>query len=325
VTLPSPGQKLTDAQATRLLTRILEVLAPTVAVSAVLAFIVDTVLTGLLTVVIGRLVLGHKITAGEAWRIARPRVPALVGATLLIPLILIGVWAVYAVVLVICALANAPGALIGLLAGVGAIAAIVLTIWFSIMFRMAGPAVVLEREGPARALARSWRLVRGSFWRVLGVTLLAGLIVLVTAGVLQIPFGLLAAMAGGGNSLLPSTGGNVASILISAVGGVVAGAVARPISAGVAVLLYVDLRMRREGLDLVLQTAAGSGAAPTGDEFASLWRPGAQAAQPGQGAGPGAGPGTGTGPGASTGQGAPQGPGVPPGPGGPPGGGPPAW
>jgi len=235
------------------------------------------------------------------------------------------VWAVYAVVLVIFALANAPGALIGLLAGVGAIAAIMLTIWFSIMFRMVGPAVVLEREGPAQALARSWRLVRGSFWRVLGITLLAGLIVLVTAGVLQIPFGLLAAAAGGGNSLLPSTGGNVASILISAVGGVVAGAVARPISAGVAVLLYVDLRMRREGLDLVLQTAASSGAAPTGDEFASLWRPGAQAAQPGQGAGPGqaAGPGAGTGP--AAGPGVPPGLGGPPGPGGPPGGGPPTW
>jgi hypothetical protein len=337
VTLPSPGQNLTDAQAARLLTRILEVLAPTVAVSAVLAFIVDTVLTGLLTVVIGRLVLGHKISAGEAWRIARPRIPALVGATLLIPLILLGVWAVYAVVLVILTVAHAPGALIGLLAGVGAIAAIVLTSWFSIMFRMAGPAVVLEQEGPAQALARSWRLVRGSFWRVLGITLLAGLIVLVTAGVLQVPFGLLAAMAGGGNSLLPSTGGNAASILISAVGGVVAGAVARPISAGVAVLLYVDLRMRREGLDLVLQTAAAAGSAPTGDEFASLWRPGAQAAQPWQGAapdaGPGAAPGAGTGPdagpgaapGASTGQGAPQGPGVPPGQGGPPGGGPPTW
>jgi hypothetical protein len=98
--------------------------------------------------------------------------------------------------------------------------------------------------------------------------------------------------------------------------------VARPISAGVAVLLYVDLRMRREGLDLVLQTAAGSGAAPTGDEFASLWRPGAQ---PGQGAGPGPGTGAGAGPGASTGQGAPPGPGVPPDPGGPPGGGPPTW
>jgi len=189
------------------------------------------------------------------------------------------------------------------------------------MFRMAAQVVVLEREGPVRALARSWRLVRGSFWRVLGITLLAGLIVVVTAGVLQIPFSLFGAMAGGGNSLLPATGGNVAGILISAVGGVVAGAVARPISAGVAVLLYVDLRMRREGLDLVLQTAAGGGNPPTGDEFASLWRPGAPTAptatapQPGQGQGAWPGPG----PDAGTGQG------VPPGPGAPPAGGPPAW
>jgi hypothetical protein len=297
VSLPSAGQQLTNTQATHLLTRILGVLAPTAAVSLVLAFIVDTVLTGLLTVVIGRSVLGHQISAGEAWRVARPRIPALIGVTLLIALVLIGPWAVYAIVLLVLALAHAPGALIGGLAAIGAIAGIALTIWFTIMFRMAGQAVVLELEGPARALARSWRLVHGSFWRVLGITLLAGLIVQVTKGLLQIPFGVLAAVAGGGNALLPGTGGNVAAILISAVGGVLAGAVARPISAGVAVLLYVDLRMRREGLDLILQTAAAGGA-PTGDEFVALWRPGARA---------------------EAGRGTPPGPGVPP------AGGPPAW
>ena len=328
VNLPTPGQQLTTEQASRLLTRMAEVLAPTAAVSAVLAFIVDTVLTGLLTVVIGRSVLGHKITAGEAWRIARPRMAALIGVTLLIPLILIGLWVAYGTVLVILAVLHAPGGLIGGLAALGAIAAIILTIWFAVMFRMAAQVVVLEREGPVRALARSWRLVRGSFWRVLGITLLAGLIVLVTAGVLQIPFGLLAALAGGGNSLLPATGGNVAGILISAVGGVVAGAVARPISAGVAVLLYVDLRMRREGLDLVLQTAASSGNSSTGDEFASLWRPGARTAPPAAAPqpGPGAGPGQGSWPGPEpdAGSGVPPGPGpdagsgVPPGPGAPP-------
>jgi hypothetical protein len=326
VNLPSPGQQLTTEQASRLLTRMGEVLAPTAAVSLVLAFIVDTVLTGLLTVVIGRSVLGHKITAGEAWQIARPRMAALIGATLLIPLILIGLWVAYAIVLVVLAVLHAPGAVIGGLAVLGAIAALILTLWFTIMFRMAAQAVVLEREGPVRALGRSWRLVRGSYWRVFGITLLAGLIVVVTAGVLQIPFSLLAALAGGGNSLLPATGGSVAGILISAVGGVVAGAVARPISAGVAVLLYVDLRMRREGLDLVLQTAAGSGNAVTGDEFASLWRPGAPAA-----AAPQPTPGEGQGQGSWPGPGAGSGTGVPPGPGpavkgdGEAGGGPPAW
>jgi hypothetical protein len=280
VTLPTPGQTLTNAQATHLLNRLLEVFVPIAGVSAVLAFIVDTVLTGLLTVVIGRSVLGHKVSAAEAWQIARPRLPALIGATLLIPLILLGIWAVYVVLLVLLSLVGAPGGLIGGIAVIGAIAAVVLTIWFAVMFRMAGPVVVLERDGPARSLARSWRLVRRSFWRVFGISLLAGLIVVVTAAVLQIPFGLIAGRLGGGSSFLPSAGGSLLGAIVSAVGSIVAGSVARPISAGVAVLLYVDLRMRREGLDLVLQTAAASGGATTGDEFASLWRPGAPTAPP---------------------------------------------
>ena len=290
VTLPHAGQQLTNAEATRLLNRLLEVFLPVVILTAVLAFIVDTVLTGLLTVVIGRSVLGQKVTAGEAWRIARPRMAALIGATLLIPLILIGIWVVYAVVLFIVAVAGAPGGLIAVIAVLGGIAALVLTIWFAIMFRMAGPVVVLERDGPARSLARSWRLVQHSFWRVFGISLLAGLIVAVTAGILQIPFTLIAGAAGGGNSFLPGTSGSLTGVIISAIGGIVAGAVTRPISAGVAVLLYVDLRMRREGLDLVLQTATASGSPPTGDEFASLWRPGAPAAPMGQGVAPPASP-----------------------------------
>src|SRR5262249_17443129 len=208
VNLPTPGQQLTTEQASRLLTRMAEVLAPTAAVSAVLAFIVDTVLTGLLTVVIGRSVLGHKITAGEAWRIARPRMAALIGVTLLIPLILIRLWVAYpilcgpwlgdAVVLVVLGGVRAPGGVIGGLAVLGAFGAINPTTWFAVMFRMAAQVVVLEREGPVRAPARSWRLVRGSFWRVLGITLLAGLIVLVTAGGVAVPVGPAPAAGRGG-------------------------------------------------------------------------------------------------------------------------------
>jgi hypothetical protein len=288
VSLPSPGQQLTNAQASRLVTHLLEVFLPVLVLTAVLAFIVDTVLTGLLTVVIGRSVLGQKVTAGEAWRIARPRLPALIGVTLLIPLILVGIWAVFALLLFFLGLVGAPGGLFAGVAVLGAIAAIVLTIWFTVMFRMAGPVVVLERDGPARSLARSWRLVQRSFWRVFGITLLAGLIVVVTSAVLEIPFNLIAGAAGGGNSYLPGTTGSLPGLVISAIGAVLAGAVARPISAGVAVLLYVDLRMRREGLDLVLQTATASGSVATGDEFASLWRPGARTpAGPGAPTGPG--------------------------------------
>jgi hypothetical protein len=284
VTLPAAGQQLTQRELDNLLASLLDVFVPLAGVSVLLSFIVDIVLTGLLTVVIGRSVLGHKVTAGEAWRIARPRLPALLGTTLLIAGIIALLWLALIALLLVLAVAHAPGGVVALVAVPGVIAAICLSIWFAIMFRMAGPVVVLEREPVTASLRRSWRLVRGSFWRVFGITLLAALIVAVTSGVLQIPFGLLAGLAGGGSaapfagggSLFAGTSGSTAGLIISAIGGIVAGSVARPISAGVAVLLYVDMRMRREGLDLVLQTATADGQPPTGDEFASVWRPGAQ-------------------------------------------------
>jgi hypothetical protein len=297
ITLPSAGEQLTQQQLHHLASSLLDVFVPLAGVSLVLSFIVDIVLTGLLTVVIGRSVLGHKVTAGEAWQIARPRLLPLLGVTLLIPLIILGLWLALGIVVVLLAVAHAPGGLIALVAVPGVIAATCLSIWFAIMFRMAGPVVVLEREGARRSLGRSWRLVRGSFWRVFGITLLAALIVLVSTGVLQIPFSLLAGIVSGGSgstsfmtggSLFGAGSGSVAGLIIGAIGGIVAGSVTRPISAGVAVLLYVDMRMRREGLDLVLQTATSGGEAPpTGDEFASVWRPGAQAAPSAQGTGPG--------------------------------------
>ena len=64
------------------------------------------------------------------------------------------------------------------------------------------------------------------------------------------------------------------------VGAIAAGTVTRPITAGVTVLLYVDMRMRKEGLDLALRTAAGSGQA-RGDFAARSGPPG----RPGPGAG----------------------------------------
>ena len=124
--------------------------------------------------------------------------------------------------------------------------------------------VVLEREGPAQALARSWRLVRQSFWRVFGIPLLAGIIVPVAGGILRLPFTFFGAVLGRG------IGGTV----ILVIGAIAAGTMTQPITAGVTVLLYVDMRMRKEGLDLALRTASGAGQArgPAAGGR-GLWRP----------------------------------------------------
>jgi hypothetical protein len=263
----------------------LAVVLPSGFTAVVLAFIVQILLTGLLTAVIGRSVLGHRISAGEAWHIALPRLPALLGTTLLAGLAYIGPWAGLIIVLIALGAGGSPAAAIAVVGVFGGIASLVLDAWFWTMFSMSAATVVLERLGPGQALARSWRLVRRSFWRVFGILLLAGLIVFVASSVLRIPFTVIsAAFTSSSGPLAQAIRPSVASLVIGAIGGIIAGAITQPIWAGVTVLLYVDLRMRREGLDLVLQTATSGGQAP-GDDFATVWRP-AEPGRPAEPAGP---------------------------------------
>jgi hypothetical protein len=277
--LPAAGQQLTQAETRHLAAQLLTIALPTVLVVVVLAFLIETVLTGLLTVVIGRGVLGRKVTMGEAWRIGRSRVPAVLGAWLLGGVIIASVWVALTILIIILAVAHA-GVAAALLGVFGGITAICLTVWLGVSFSLAAPVVVLENQGPAAALRRSLRLVRRSFWRVFGIFLLTLLIVSIASVVLQVPFSLIERFTGGSAQLFGLAGHRtVAAVLITAVGSIVAGAVTRPISAGVTVLLYLDLRMRKEGLDLALQGAA-QGRPLTGDEFATLWRPTAGNARP---------------------------------------------
>jgi Membrane domain of glycerophosphoryl diester phosphodiesterase len=268
---PTLPQRPTSAQVWHYFGHILAIQGAPALVSVLLAVLVQGILAGLLTAVIGRGVLGHRITIRQAWQMAAPRLPALIGAAFAVLGLLVGVWAVLGLVLVILSLAGAPTAAIVGLGVLGAFPEIAVTIWFGVMLSLAAPAVVLERQGPLRSLRRSWRLVRRSFWRVFGILLLAGLIVVLANSILELPFIAGAVLAGFGSTLSGHAPG-LAVTLVAAVGSIVAGTVTRPISAGVVVLLYMDMRMRKEGLDLAMQTAAGSEQAP-GDEFASVWRP----------------------------------------------------
>ena len=246
-----------------------------------LAFIIDLMLTGMLTVVVGRSVLGRPVSAGQAWRAARSRLLPLLGATLLTVVIVAGIWAVLVGICIAVVVAARPaGAVIIPLA---VIAGVVLAPWIWVRLSLFAPAVVLERQGPVQSLHRSSRLVKGSWWRVFGIQLLTGLIVSIASAILTIPFGLgQRAIAGHTSSLAVEA---VAAI-VGAVGGIIAGTITRPLLAGVIVLLYVDLRIRREGLDMALQTAAAHERSD-GDEFVSAWRPPAGQSYPPGGPAPG--------------------------------------
>ncbi len=66
------------------------------------------------------------------------------------------------------------------------------------------------------------------------------------------------ALVGGGAFSLTGSGAQLSTeaILITAIGSIIATTLTAPVRSGIDALLYVDLRMRKEGLDLVLQQQA---------------------------------------------------------------------
>ncbi|MFJ8195288.1 glycerophosphoryl diester phosphodiesterase membrane domain-containing protein [Streptomyces sp. NPDC096152] len=221
---------------------------------------IGTVLaTALLTTVTSRAVLGKPVTAGEAWRDARPQVPRLFGLILLLLLIGATVIGVGALPGILVAVAGSPAAGFGL-AVLGSLGAAVVALWLAVRFALASPALMLEKQGIVKAMSRSAKLVRGSWWRVCGIQSLAVLIASIISAIVVIPFTLIASAFGGdgvGGLLNGTVEFGWTYLLISGVGAVIGSTITLPISAGVTVLLYIDQRIRREALDLELARAAG--------------------------------------------------------------------
>ena len=248
----------------------------TEATGLVLGVGVSTALASVLAVVVGRNLLGWPTRAAEAWAVLRPRVAALLGLSVLLLLIYCALWIPAAALIAVAIATGQPlvivaGSLLGLLT-VGA----EVVLWA--VLSLAAPALLLERLSPAAAIRRAWRLGFSSFWRVLGIQALAGAIFLVVAYLLVLPF------AGADLALigLTPTGPSVLSVALAAVGTVISGTVARPFLAGTAALVYCDVRMRREGLDLALRSSqfATAGAVLTGH---GLTRTGRRATAAGHG------------------------------------------
>ncbi|MGW0574930.1 glycerophosphoryl diester phosphodiesterase membrane domain-containing protein [Streptomyces sp. NPDC002920] len=215
--------------------------------------------TALLTAVTSRAVLGKPVNLKDAWRDARPQVPRLFGLIFLLLLIaaVVGTVGVLPGALVSAGGNGAAGAALAVL---GTLGAIVVALWLMIRFSLASPALMLEKQGIGKAMGRSAQLVRGSWWRIFGIQLLALIIANLLAAIVVVPFALAgAAMSDGGiGGLIDGTGSyGWAYLVVSGIGSVIGSMITYPIAAGVVVLLYIDQRIRREALDLDLARAAG--------------------------------------------------------------------
>ncbi|WP_030250481.1 DUF7544 domain-containing protein [Streptomyces violens] len=224
-----------------------------------IAMLGTVIVTALITIVVSRAVLGRSVSAGEAWRDSRRQLPRLFGLLILLPLLIAAVITVGLVPgILVAVLGSAPAGVA--LALLGGLAGLVAGVWLWIRYCLAAPALMLEKQGVITSMRRSAKLVRGAWWRVLGIQLLTVLIVMIVEFVVQIPATVIAFLLGGEGATSWMTGNATTSwtfLIVVGIGAVISSTVTFPISAGVTALLYMDQRIRREALDLELARAAG--------------------------------------------------------------------
>src|SRR5262249_6902292 len=124
---PSPDGQISSAQLHDFLSAVLTYVVPLAAVIIVVAFLAQGILSGLLTGIMGRGVLGRRVTLAEAWSVGR--IGPVLGAALLLVGVGLAVAVPFAVLggglAVLLALNNAgPGAaLVAVLGSIGLIVA----------------------------------------------------------------------------------------------------------------------------------------------------------------------------------------------------------
>jgi hypothetical protein len=212
------------------------------------------ILQGVLIIPIARAVLDERTGFAELWRLAGRRILPLIG----LGAILFLLWTVSIVVLVLIlvglslALEDAAVAIVV----IGVLAALVVAVWLNIKWIMAPAALMLEGVGPIAALRRSWTLTTGNWWRTFGILVLTAIIVSIITQIVATPVSFLAFGFGSFTSTPASTEDALLEslpvlLIVQAVTAVFT-AIGFAFQAGVTALLYVDLRVRREGFDIVL-------------------------------------------------------------------------
>jgi hypothetical protein len=249
----------------------------TYGVQVVLFSVVSSMLAGIIALAAVRSQLAHRAGPRELMRLVRPALPALAAVGLVQSLsfmLLIGGWGLA----VLGIGAGTDAAVSSAAAGAAALGMMfvggVLVVIFGIRLVLAGTVVLLEgrhapdiglyipvRVGVWGALRRSWQLVKGKFWRVFGILLFGGLVVNIIGYALQFGVSALIVTVGSWADLSDSTGAVVVTIVLGVAAGIatlMTLIASLAFMSAVQALIYLDLRVRREGLDLWMRPALRS-------------------------------------------------------------------
>jgi hypothetical protein len=126
--------------------------------------------------------------------------------------------------------------LVGLATVAGLILLVIPGIWIGVRLAVSIEALVVEGRRGTEAMGRSWGLVGGHWWHAFGTLLVAALLTGIVNALITLPFG-------------------ATNWFVQAVAAAVATVVTLPYGVLVGVLLYLDLRARKERLTLEALTA----------------------------------------------------------------------
>jgi hypothetical protein len=237
----------------------------------VLSFVMSALLQGVVVLAAARATLGERPTVRSVWPRLKGRIGRLIGWTVLLGAALLLVFALLVgVVLIGVALGPvgiAVSIAVAVLLGLGAVA---LWLWLYTKLSIVPSILVLEGATIRAAVARSWRLTDGFFWRTFGAQALVTVIVTVAIQVITTPIsflqfvGVLLDPNDTGTAIAVTVGVQILTLAVSIMGG----AISAFVTSALVALIYIDLRMRKEGLDLVLQRHV-EGGDPGVDPFAS--------------------------------------------------------
>lgn len=233
-----------------------------------LQVLATVLLSGLIVVAVSRSVLGRVASSKEVWERTKSKFLPLIGLNIITGIIsglmvIIGIVAFFVLLASVASTAKTETelwqgmgiALVGIFILI--VAGVVVSSYLSIKFSVASPAMVLENLGVFAAIGRSWSLTRKNFWRLLGINILTTIITSMVAGVfggIASALSVIFVVAGSSSPEDAITSINTAYILTMVMSSI-AQLLILPFTSSVNALLYIDLRMRKEGLDVELRNA----------------------------------------------------------------------
>jgi len=236
------------------------------AVMSLLSVFISAILQGAMVVPVARSILNRPTGFRRMLSLARPRFGALARLAALLVAAVLATTALFFAIIVFL-FSNVRGAAVLLVLPL-MLAFGVAVAWVAVKVMVAPAAVVIEEVGALAGIRRSWDLTRANWWRILGISLVVAILVGVITQVVLIPVSILPTFVSGvvsphGGRGQDATMGVVMGVVTAVIGALV-GAVAYAYQTSVMALLYMDLRMRKDGLDIALLRQLETGADPDG-------------------------------------------------------------